>query len=156
MYFTCFILSIFLSARQLFRIAALVAVLVGCSAPLSILTASERTAWFSDVPLINSVTVDTQLSFAFDSPSGRILVLHLQTQAEDKYILISYHNTLAAIGWTKRGDQFFKGDELLRLEKINVAGKLLWRLTIIPKSANQLEIRWKQTIMLDVIAELSV
>ena len=141
MYFTCFILSIFLSARQLFRIAALVAVLVGCSAPLSILTASERTAWFSDVPLIKSVTVDTQLSFAFDSPSGRILVLHLQTQAEDKYILSSYHNTLAAIGWTKRDDQFVKGDELLRLEKINVAGKLLWRLTIIPKSANQLEIR---------------
>ena len=134
-------LTIIPSARQLFRIAALVAVLVGCSAPLSILTASERTAWFSDVPLINSVTVDTQLSFAFDSPSGRILVLHLQTQAEDKDIQVSYHNTLAAIGWTKRDDQFVKGDELLRLEKINVGGKLLWRLTIIPKSANQLEIR---------------
>ena len=121
--------------------AALGAVLAGCLAPLPILSASERTAWFSDVPLINSVTVDTQLSFAFDSPSGRILVLHLQTQAEDKEILVSYHSTLAAIGWTKRDDQFFKGGELLRLEKINVGGKLLWRLTIIPKSANQLQIR---------------
>ena len=141
MSFICSILSIFPSVRQLFRIAALGAVLVGCLAPLSILSASERTAWFSDVPLINSVTVDTELSFAFDSPSGRILVLHLQTQAKDKDILVSYHNTLAAIGWTKRDDQFVKGDELLRLEKINVGGKLLWRLTIIPKSANQLEIR---------------
>ena len=141
MSFICSILSIFPSVRQLFRIAALGAVLVGCLAPLSILSASERTAWFSDVPLINSVTVDTELSFAFDSPSGRILVLHLQTQAKDKDILVSYHNTLAAIGWTKRDDQFVKGDELLRLVKINVGGKLLWRLTIIPKSANQLEIR---------------
>ena len=139
--FICFILSIFSSAGQLFRIAALGAVLVGCLSPLSFLSASERTAWFSDVPLINNVTVDTQLSFAFDSPSGRILVLHLQTQAEDKDILVSYQNTLAAIGWTKRDDQFVKGDELLRLEKINVGGKLLWRLTIIPKSANRLEIR---------------
>ena len=141
MSFICFILSNFPSARQLFRIAALSAVLAGCLAPLSILSASERTAWFSDVPLINSVTVDTQLSFAFDSPSGRILVLHLQTQAEDKDILVSYYNTLAAVGWTKRNDQFVKGEELLRLEKINVGGKLLWRLTIIPKSANRLEIR---------------
>ena len=141
MSFICFILSIFPSARQLVRIAVLGPILAGCLAPFSILSASERTAWFSDVPLIKSVTVDTQLSFAFDSPSGRILVLHLQTQAEDKDIQVSYHNTLAAIGWTKRDDQFVKGDELLRLEKINVGGKLLWRLTIIPKSANQLEIR---------------
>ena len=134
-------MSNFAFVQQLFRIAVLSVVVAGCLAPLSILSASERTAWFSDVPLIESVTVDTQLSFAFDSPSGRILVLHLQTQAEDKDIQLSYHNTLAAIGWTKRDDQFVKGDELLRLEKINVGGKLLWRLTIIPKSANQLEIR---------------
>ena len=139
--FICFTISILPLARQLVRIVVVVAVLAGSLAPLSILSASERTAWFSDVPLINSVTVDTQLSFAFDSPSGRILVLHLQTQAEDKDIQVSYHNTLAAIGWTKRDDHFVKGDELLRMEKINVGGKLLWRLTIIPKSANQLEIR---------------
>ena len=136
-----FTISTFLLTRQLFRIAVLGVVLAGCLAPLSILSASERTAWFSDVPLIKSVIVDAQLSFAFDSPSGRILVLHLQTQAEDKDIQLSYHNTLAAIGWTKRDAQFVKGDELLRLEKINVGGKLLWRLTIIPKSTNQLEIR---------------
>ena len=139
--FICFTISILPLARQLVRIVVVVAVLAGSLAPLSILSASERTAWFSDVPLINSVTVDTQLSFAFDSPSGRILVLHLQTQAEDKDIQVSYHNTLAAIGWTKRDDHFVKDDELLRLEKINVGGKLLWRLTIFPKSANQLEIR---------------
>jgi len=141
MSFICFTISVFPFARQLVRIAVVGAVLAGCLAPLSILSASERTAWFSDVPLINDVSVDTQLSFAFYSPSGRILVLHLQTQAKDTDIQVSYHNTLAAIGWTKRDDQFVKGDELLRLEKINVGGKLLWRLTIIPKSANQLEIR---------------
>ena len=141
MSFIFFILPILSSARQLVRIAVLGAVLACCVAPLSVVSASERTAWFSDVPLINSVTVDTQLSFAFDSPSGRILVLHLQTQVEDKDIQLSYDNTLAAIGWTKGDGQYTKGDELLRLEKINVGGKLLWRLTIIPKSANQLQIR---------------
>ena len=141
MYFYRFILLSFFPVRQFVRYAFIGVALVSCFAPLTILFASERTAWFSDVPLIEGVTVDTQLSFAFDSPSGRILVLHLQTQAEDKDIQVSYHNTLAAIGWTKRDDQFVKGDELLRLEKINVGSKLLWRLTIIPKSANKLDIR---------------
>ena len=136
-----FLFSSFPPALQLIRTAVLGAILAGFFTPLSILYASERTAWFSDVPLIDSVTVDAQLSFAFDSPSGRILVLHLQTQAVDKDIQSSYQNTLAAIGWTKRNGQYVKGDELLRLEKINVGGKSLWRLTIIPKSANQLEIR---------------
>ena len=141
MSFIYFTLLIFHSVRQLVKTTVKGVVLASCIVPLSILSASERTAWFSDVPLINNVIVDTQLSFAFDSPSGRILVLHLQTQAEDKDIQVSYHNTLSAIGWTKRDGQFVKGDELLRLEKINVGGKLLWRLTIIPKSTNQLEIR---------------
>ena len=141
MTFTCLILSAFFSSRQLVRAAFFGVALAGCLAPLSILSASERTAWFSDVPLIDNVTVDAHLSFAFDSPSGRILVLHLQTQELDKDIQSFYQNTLAALGWTKRDGQFFKGDELLRLEKLNVGGRPLWRLTIIPKSANQLEIR---------------
>ena len=123
MSFICFTVSVFPFARQLVRVAVVGAVLAGCLAPPSILSTSERTAWFSDVPLINSVTVNTQLSFAFDSPSGRILVLHLQTQAADHELLSAYRDTLAAIGWTKQNEQYVKGDELLRLEKIQFEGK---------------------------------
>ncbi len=117
------------------------AILAGFLAASPTLLAAERTAWFSDVPLIEGVIVDAQLSFAFDSPSGRILVLLLKTEAVDVEFLSSYRGTLAAIGWTERDGRFVKGDELLRLEKIDVEGMTLWRLTIIPKSANQLEIR---------------
>ena len=141
MSFICFTSSIVFSARQIVRTAFLGAVLASCLVPFSILTASERTAWFSDVPLIEGVTVDEQISFAFDSPSGRILVLHIQTQAVDTDVQYFYQNTLTAIGWTKRDGQFVKDDELLRLEKISVGDKPMWRLTIIPQSANQLEIR---------------
>ena len=102
--------------------------------------AAEKTGWFSDIPVLAETKVNAELSFAFDSPFGRILVLHLQTQAADKHIQSSYQNTLAAIGWIKRDGHFLKDDELLRLEKTDVEGSTLWRLTIIPKSANQLEI----------------
>lgn len=141
MSFICFILSSLLPVRQLVKTAVLGSVLASFFVPLSILSASERTAWFSDVPLIDSVTVDVQTSFAFDSPSGRILVLHLLTQAADKDVYSTYSDTLAAIGWTKREGQYVKGDEMLKLEKIQDEGKPSWRLTIIPTSANQLEIR---------------
>tara|TARA_B100000900_G_C20526856_1_gene694552 strand:- start:817 stop:1242 length:426 start_codon:yes stop_codon:yes gene_type:complete len=141
MSFICFILSSFFPVQQFARIFILGLVLVGFFAPLSILSASERTGWFSDVPLTDSFTVDAKLSFAFDSPSGRILVLHLQTQAADKDIRSSYRDTLAALGWAERDGQYVKGTELLKLEKIQLEGKPSWRLTIIPLSANQLTIR---------------
>jgi len=136
MYFYRFIFLSFPPVRQVVRLAVIGAALVSCLAPLTILSASERTAWFSDVPLIDGVSVDTQLSFAFDSPSGRILVLHLKTKTADKDILSSYRDTLVAIGWTKSDGQYVKGDEMLKLEKIQLEGKYSWRLTIIPVSVN--------------------
>ena len=139
-----FIYSIFsflFPLRRLVRIAVLGAVLVfGLTAP-TLALASKRTGWFSDVPLIDGVVVDVQLSFAFDSPSGRILALFLQTKVADKELFSSYRGTLSAIGWMEFDGRYVKGDELLSLEKIEVEGKALWRLTIIPMSAKQLEIR---------------
>ena len=139
-----FVSSIFSSLFlfcQLGRTVVLCAILAGCLTASSTLLSAERTAWFSDVPVNEGVIVDAQLSFAFDSPSGRILVLYFKTDSVDLVLLSSYQGTLAALGWTERDGQFVKGDELLRLEKIDVEGKPLWRLTIFPKSANQLEIR---------------
>ena len=90
---------------------------------------------------IEGVLVDAQLSFAFDSPSGRILVLLLATQNTDMDLYSTYRDTLAAIGWIEHDGKFVKSDELLSLEKIDVDGKHSWRLTIIPLSVNRLEIR---------------
>ena len=135
------IFSFLFPLRRLVRIAVLGAVLVfGLTAPTLALE-SNRTGWFSDVPLIDGVVVDVQLSFAFDSPSGRILALFLQTKVADKELFSSYRGTLNAIGWMEFDGRYVKGDELLSLEKIEVEGKALWRLTIIPMSAKQLEIR---------------
>ena len=131
----------FFPGVKLFRSAILVAILLYYFAAISSISASERTAWFSDVPLIDRVTVDTQLSFAFDSPSGRILVLLLQTQETDMEFLSSYRDTLSALGWTKHHGQYVKGDEILKLEKSQLERKSLWRLTIIPLSANMLQFR---------------
>ena len=104
-------------------------------------SASEKTGWFSDIPVIAETTVNPELSFAFDSPSGRILVLFLETEAADDTIASAYERTLTAFGWVEQAGRFMKQDEQLLLEKINVQNKMVWRLTLLPATANQLEIR---------------
>lgn len=108
---------------------------------VSALSAAEKTGWFSDVPVLADTEVNAQLSFAFDSPSGRVLVLYLETQTDDASLLAAYSKTLTAVGWTEEAGQFIKQGEQLSLEKIKIENEMFWRLTLIPVTANQLEIR---------------
>ena len=104
-------------------------------------SAAEKTGWFSDIPVLAETEVNAELSFAFDSPSGRILVLFLETEADDDTISSAYKETLSAIGWAEDAGRFLKQGEQLRLEKINIQNKMVWRLTLLPATASQLEIR---------------
>ena len=104
-------------------------------------TAAEKTAWFSDIPVIADTHVNAQLSFAFDSPSGRILVLYLESDASDADLRAAFTETFSALGWSEQTGRLIKGGEQLRLEKIEAQNKMYWRLTLLPGSANQLEIR---------------
>ena len=103
--------------------------------------ATEKTGWFSDIPVLAETKVNSELSFAFDSPSGRILVLYLETEAADDIISSAYAKTLSAIGWVEEAGRFMKQGEQLRLEKINIQNQMVWRLTLLPATASQLEIR---------------
>ena len=104
-------------------------------------SAAEKTGWFSDIPVITETTVNAELSFAFDSPSGRILVLFLETEADDAVISAAYSKTLSAIGWVEEDGRFLNQDEQLKLEKIKAGDQGVWRLTLVPAKANQLQIR---------------
>ena len=104
-------------------------------------SSAEKTGWFSDIPVLAETEVNAELSFAFDSPSGRILVLFLETEADDDTISSAYKETLSAIGWAEDAGRFLKQGEQLRLEKINIQNQMVWRLTLLPASASQLEIR---------------
>ena len=104
-------------------------------------SSAEKTGWFSDIPVLAETEVNAELSFAFDSPSGRILVLFLETEADDDTISSAYKETLSAIGWAEDAGRFLKQGEQLRLEKINIQNQMVWRLTLLPATASQLEIR---------------
>ena len=119
--------------------AGLGAVLILLFSPFA--TAAEKTAWFSDIPVIADTKVNAQLSFAFDSPAGRILVLYLESDVADAQLRAAYTQTFAAIGWSEDGGRLVKEGEQLHLERIQAQNKMYWRLTLLPVTANQLEIR---------------
>ena len=119
-------------------VAGLFGVLVLAASPG---VAAEKTAWFSDIPVIADTQVNAQLSFAFDSPSGRILVLYLESDVPDAELRTAYTDAFSAIGWSEQNGRLVKGAEQLRLEKIEAQNKMYWRLTLLPAAANQLEIR---------------
>ena len=125
--------------RRRYLISGLVAGLLMLAYPFQ--ATAEKTGWFSDIPVLAETKVNAELSFAFDSPSGRILVLFLETEAADDTISSAYRKTLNAIGWAEEAGRFMKQGEQLRLEKINIQNQMVWRLTLLPATASQLEIR---------------
>ncbi len=125
--------------RRRYLISGLFAGLLMLAHPFQ--AAAEKTGWFSDIPVLAETKVNAELSFAFDSPSGRILVLFLETEAADDTISSAYRKTLTAIGWAEEAGRFMKQGEQLRLEKINIQNQMVWRLTLLPATASQLEIR---------------
>ena len=125
--------------RRRYLISGLVAGLLMLAHPFQ--ATAEKTGWFSDIPVLAETKVNAELSFAFDSPSGRILVLFLETEAADDTISSAYRETLSAIGWAEEAGRFMKQGEQLRLEKINIQNQMVWRLTLLPATASQLEIR---------------
>lgn len=140
----CFILIFSLLSRlfrHLLKCCAAVIFIVAAVTLGAQAFAAQKTGWFSDVPLIAETRVDTQLSFAFDAPSGRILVLFLEPNRADVDVFKAYSQTLVAFGWVEKSGRFFKQGEKLTLEKIGAGEKPLWRLSLIPATANRLEVR---------------
>ena len=126
----------FFSGVKLFRSAILVAILLYYFAAISSISASERTAWFSDVPLIDRVTVDTQLSFAFDSPSGRVVKFSFHTDFNEQQIEQFYQNVLASLGWQANDHVFERDGEVMMITKTGTAsdGSVIYQLSLTPRS----------------------
>ena len=55
--------------------------------------------WAGDVPIMNGLSVEPELGFAFDSPNGRIVMIFASSTANEADILGFYNESLAAIGW---------------------------------------------------------
>ena len=89
--------------------------------------------WVGDLPIMNAMTIEPQLGFAFDSPEGRIVQV-FATGPEDLAAVIAYYNdALSGLGWRGQDGRWNRGDEALTISQVEMASGMLWRIRLNPR-----------------------
>ena len=88
--------------------------------------------WAGDVPIMNGLSIEPELGFAFDSPDGRIVMIFASSTAPASQIMAFYGSTLAQLGWGGGNGNWTRGDERLVIGAVQTARGPLWRIMLQP------------------------
>ncbi len=90
-------------------------------------------AGIEDVPLMAGLAPTRVNDVAFDSPLGRIVIVHAEGAVERGKVLEFYAASMTELGWDRIGDSMFRREgELLRLEFGQHDQRLTVRFTLSP------------------------
>ena len=89
--------------------------------------------WAGDVPIMNGLSIESELGFAFDSPDGRIVMIFASSTVPASKIMGFYGSTLAQLGWKGDNGRWIRGEEKLVIGAVETARGPLWRLMLQPK-----------------------
>ena len=94
---------------------------------------TPQQGWVGDLPIMQGMTIESQLGFAFDSPEGRIVQV-FATGPDDSAAVIAYYNdALSGLGWSGQGGRWNRGDEALTISQVKMATGMLWRIRLNPR-----------------------
>ena len=88
--------------------------------------------WVGDLPIMDGMTIEPELGFAFDSPSGRIVLVFAAATESEAAILAYYDTALASLGWQGGGGSWNRGSESLTLGQVDTSVGRLWRIRLSP------------------------
>ena len=88
--------------------------------------------WAGDVPIMNGLSIEPELGFAFDSPDGRIVMIFASSAVPASQIMAFYGSTLAQLGWGGGNGNWIRGDEKLVIGAVQTARGPLWRIMLQP------------------------
>ena len=110
--------------RNLFALSLL------AMAPAHADTPQQR--WVGDLPIMDGMTIEPELGFAFDSPSGRIVLVFAAATDSEAAILAYYDSALASLGWQGGSGSWNRGSESLTLGQVDTSVGRLWRIRLSP------------------------
>lgn len=126
----------FLSIYTFIRKAVPKAVVMGALGAIMMTSpalASQQAKWVGDLPIMPSLSIETGLGFAFDSPEGRIVIVYLSGGATPTEVRGYYAAALKPLGWRHDGDmRWTRGHEYLTITRTTAGTAELWKLTISP------------------------
>ena len=88
--------------------------------------------WAGDVPIMNGLSIEPELGFAFDSPDGRIVMIFASSTEPESKIMRFYGSTLAQLGWRSVNGYWIRGNEKLMIGAVQTARGPLWRIMLQP------------------------
>ena len=88
--------------------------------------------WVGDLPIMQGMTIEPQLGFAFDSPEGRIVQIFATGPSETGLVIRYYNEALSGLGWDGRDGQWKRDDEVLVISQVEMASGTLWRIRLSP------------------------
>ena len=88
--------------------------------------------WAGDVPIMNGLSIEPELGFAFDSPDGRIVMIFASSTVPESKIFEFYGTTLTQLGWGGGNGSWIRGDEKLVIGAVQTARGPLWRIMLQP------------------------
>ena len=62
--------------------------------------------YIDDIPVMDSMKVEPEFSFSFDSPSGRIVILIATSSSHKKEITQFYRQVMPQLGWKVKDNQY--------------------------------------------------
>ncbi|XDZ65542.1 hypothetical protein AB8880_11555 [Alphaproteobacteria bacterium LSUCC0684] len=93
-----------------------------------------QTKWVGDLPISPELDVEPGLGFAFESPTGRIVMIYLSGTMTGGEISAYYDQALPPLGWTPTGAMSWaRQGERLRLEEVATAAGRLWKIMLQPE-----------------------
>ena len=123
----------FILHQRLKRVLLLVSLFCGIFSAGQIASADTlQHRWAGDIPIMNGLSVEPELGFAFDSPNGRIVMIFASTAVPVSDILMFYESALGQLGWGGGNGNWVRGDEKLAIGIVKTARGPLWRIMLQP------------------------
>ena len=95
---------------------------------------SNTISFIDDIPVMETMNVEPEFSFSFDSPSGRIIILIATSDEKEESIVRFYDEIMPQLGWIMTDSVYLRGPEKFELLSSNNQNGIIWRLSITPKS----------------------
>ena len=115
------------------RVCVFALLISGIACPIGSASADTiQHRWAGDVPIMNGLSIEPELGFAFDSPDGRIVMIFASSTVPKSKIMGFYGSTLAQLGWGGGDGKWTRGNEKLEIGAVETARGPLWRIMLQP------------------------
>ena len=94
----------------------------------------DTISFIDDIPVMETMNVEPEFSFSFDSPSGRIIILIATSDEKKESVAQFYDEVMPQLGWMIKDSEYVRGSEKFQLLSSNNQNRIIWRLSITPIS----------------------